>query len=435
MGSASAAPMTNPYSMGTHFPNTSINEANLHHKFGLPVSSTSATSASFFYPHSPSTAPSPYAPYIPAYVPPPQLPTANLQSGVYQSVNENFETQRKAAVAAAAALAAHQQPSQSQPTQPLDQQVQQFSQRRKRRVLFSQTQVMELERRFKQQKYLTAPEREHLAQMIHLTPTQVKIWFQNHRYKCKRAIKEKEGGVVPLPQVQSGSGIRSCSEGSKEDDVLSDRSSPSEFNGNKDDIQSTSETTQIPSDGGRMLSASQIKDGFSNFEMALHFPDSKLFSGSTLAHGGYGGQPMFLSSPRDPPREGENGNVDIYRPYFNYCASDYDNSKRLGASILGSGASGEGPGTTDFLPQTANSKAVFGYQRIPDEEVSAKSKHAFGVEMRDIGFGSRHGDFYRMTQPLTKSGDVWQECLASAGSEKPNIMPSVYDFQTNTRTE
>ena len=45
--------------------------------------------------------------------------------------------------------------------------------RRKRRVLFSQAQVYELERRFKQQKYLSAPEREHLASMIHLTPTQV----------------------------------------------------------------------------------------------------------------------------------------------------------------------------------------------------------------------------------------------------------------------
>ncbi|KFD65325.1 hypothetical protein M514_08225 [Trichuris suis] len=66
-----------------------------------------------------------------------------------------------------------------------------MAQRRKRRVLFTQAQVYELERRFKQQKYLSAPEREHLAQMINLTPTQVKIWFQNHRYKCKRQAKEK----------------------------------------------------------------------------------------------------------------------------------------------------------------------------------------------------------------------------------------------------
>ncbi|CAK8695129.1 uncharacterized protein LOC143446903 [Clavelina lepadiformis] len=75
------------------------------------------------------------------------------------------------------------------------------SQRRKRRVLFSQAQVFELERRFKQQKYLSAPEREHLAQMIHLTPTQVKIWFQNHRYKNKRSLKDKQ--VQEAVQQQS----------------------------------------------------------------------------------------------------------------------------------------------------------------------------------------------------------------------------------------
>ncbi|XP_052772375.1 homeobox protein Nkx-2.5-like [Mya arenaria] len=58
--------------------------------------------------------------------------------------------------------------------------------RRKPRVLFSQQQVFELERRFKQQRYLSAPEREQLANMLKLSSTQVKIWFQNRRYKCKR---------------------------------------------------------------------------------------------------------------------------------------------------------------------------------------------------------------------------------------------------------
>ncbi|EPY82571.1 homeobox protein Nkx-2.3 [Camelus ferus] len=41
------------------------------------------------------------------------------------------------------------------------------------------SQVFELERRFKQQRYLSAPEREHLASSLKLTSTQVKIWFQN----------------------------------------------------------------------------------------------------------------------------------------------------------------------------------------------------------------------------------------------------------------
>ncbi|XP_069786518.1 NK2 homeobox 2b isoform X2 [Narcine bancroftii] len=71
--------------------------------------------------------------------------------------------------------------------------------KRKRRVLFSKAQTYELERRFRQQRYLSAPEREHLASLIRLTPTQVKIWFQNHRYKMKRARAEKGMDVNPLP--------------------------------------------------------------------------------------------------------------------------------------------------------------------------------------------------------------------------------------------
>ncbi|XP_009869433.1 PREDICTED: homeobox protein Nkx-2.5, partial [Apaloderma vittatum] len=63
--------------------------------------------------------------------------------------------------------------------------------RRKPRVLFSQAQVYELERRFKQQKYLSAPERDHLANVLKLTSTQVKIWFQNRRYKCKRQRQDQ----------------------------------------------------------------------------------------------------------------------------------------------------------------------------------------------------------------------------------------------------
>ncbi|XP_012162600.1 homeobox protein Nkx-2.1 isoform X2 [Ceratitis capitata] len=80
-----------------------------------------------------------------------------------------------------------------------------LTQRRKRRVLFTQAQVYELERRFKQQRYLSAPEREHLASLIHLTPTQVKIWFQNHRYKCKRQAKEKAMAEQSQQNQTSGS--------------------------------------------------------------------------------------------------------------------------------------------------------------------------------------------------------------------------------------
>jgi hypothetical protein len=84
--------------------------------------------------------------------------------------------------------------------------------KRKRRILFTKHQTNELEKRFRQQRYLSAHERENLASIINLSPTQVKIWFQNHRYKIKRAKHEKnlfnfESNVhsnplrIPLPSM------------------------------------------------------------------------------------------------------------------------------------------------------------------------------------------------------------------------------------------
>nr|XP_053648209.1 homeobox protein BarH-like 2 [Cherax quadricarinatus] len=77
--------------------------------------------------------------------------------------------------------------------------------KRKRRILFSKAQTYELERRFRQQRYLSAPEREHLASLLDLTPTQIKIWFQNHRYKTKKMIRER-GLDGPLPPLGSNLG-------------------------------------------------------------------------------------------------------------------------------------------------------------------------------------------------------------------------------------
>ncbi|KAK8399997.1 hypothetical protein O3P69_002996 [Scylla paramamosain] len=59
--------------------------------------------------------------------------------------------------------------------------------RKKRcRAAFSHAQVFELERRFAHQRYLSGPERAEMAQALKLTEQQVKIWFQNRRYKTKR---------------------------------------------------------------------------------------------------------------------------------------------------------------------------------------------------------------------------------------------------------
>ncbi|KAF7694950.1 homeobox protein Nkx-3.1 [Silurus meridionalis] len=76
-----------------------------------------------------------------------------------------------------------------------------LAQKQKRsRAAFTHLQVLELEKQFSRQRYLSAPERAHLASALRLTETQVKIWFQNRRYKTKRRQQldccRKSGGNV-----------------------------------------------------------------------------------------------------------------------------------------------------------------------------------------------------------------------------------------------
>jgi len=66
--------------------------------------------------------------------------------------------------------------------------------------------VYELERRFKQQRYLSAGERDQMAASLRMTPQQVKIWFQNRRYTLKRqmilqAADSRSASAVPVPPI------------------------------------------------------------------------------------------------------------------------------------------------------------------------------------------------------------------------------------------
>ncbi|XP_036305272.1 homeobox protein BarH-like 2 isoform X1 [Pipistrellus kuhlii] len=59
---------------------------------------------------------------------------------------------------------------------------------RRSRTIFTELQLMGLEKKFQKQKYLSTPDRLDLAQALGLTQLQVKTWYQNRRMKWKKMV-------------------------------------------------------------------------------------------------------------------------------------------------------------------------------------------------------------------------------------------------------
>ncbi|EFX69791.1 hypothetical protein DAPPUDRAFT_17940, partial [Daphnia pulex] len=63
---------------------------------------------------------------------------------------------------------------------------------RRRRTAFTHAQLAFLERRFRSQKYLSVADRGNVAELLNLTETQVKTWYQNRRTKWKRQAQQQQ---------------------------------------------------------------------------------------------------------------------------------------------------------------------------------------------------------------------------------------------------
>ncbi|XP_069141046.1 homeobox protein Hmx-like [Argopecten irradians] len=62
--------------------------------------------------------------------------------------------------------------------------------KKKTRTVFSRAQIFYLEAAFDAKRYLSSAERAELALTLHLSETQVKVWFQNRRNKWKSQMAE-----------------------------------------------------------------------------------------------------------------------------------------------------------------------------------------------------------------------------------------------------
>ncbi|XP_053325810.1 homeobox protein BarH-like 1 [Spea bombifrons] len=73
---------------------------------------------------------------------------------------------------------------------------------RRSRTVFTELQLMGLEKRFEKQKYLSTPDRIDLAESLGLSQLQVKTWYQNRRMKWKKIVLQ--GGGLESPTKPKG---------------------------------------------------------------------------------------------------------------------------------------------------------------------------------------------------------------------------------------
>ena len=74
---------------------------------------------------------------------------------------------------------------------------------RRSRTVFTELQLMGLEKKFESHKYLSTPDRIELAETLGLSQVQVKTWYQNRRMKWKKIVSIPNNSVLVLTSMIS----------------------------------------------------------------------------------------------------------------------------------------------------------------------------------------------------------------------------------------
>ncbi|CAK8697846.1 unnamed protein product [Clavelina lepadiformis] len=118
---------------------------------------------------------------------------------------------------------------------------------RRSRTVFTELQLMGLERKFEVKKYLSTPDRMELADSLGLTQLQVKTWYQNRRMKWKKQ-GQLNGSVCDAQLKPKGRPRKSCdiAEANREvKQTESERDSTSSREGFESDNKFTSNSSNV----------------------------------------------------------------------------------------------------------------------------------------------------------------------------------------------